>query len=302
MTQIMDIELARPGYLTPVYATAGDKYSRFVEMHLYENGAPYTPPSGTTCLVGWRREGGAAGNYSTITESDETSTHAAYELEGSVLTVELSEDVCRLPGKVYLNVALQGTNGERLHTWELACQVERGAVADSEDGSQPSESASEAADRAEAAAAEAEAAAAEAEAALGQVDGKIDAAVAGVTSEAQQAAQDAAASAGQAAASAGQVEAALNELDGMLVDGPVASVNGKTGRVTLTAADVQALGLPAAPKAGQLLVVQSVGEDGSITVGTADSAPGGGFFQYTGQFPASPKPNTLYGEILADYT
>ena len=29
---------------------------------------------------------------------------------------------------------------------------------------------------------------------------------------------------------------------------------------------------------------------------------GGGFIQYTGQFPASPKPNTLYGEILADYT
>ena len=240
MTQIMDIELARPGYLTPVYATAGDKYSRFVEMHLYENGAPYTPPSGTTCLVGWRREGGAAGNYSTITESDETSTRAAYELDGSVLTVELSPDVCRLAGRVFVNVALTGADGARLHTWELTCQVERGAVADSESGDQPSESASEAADRAE------------------------------------QAAKDAAASAGQAAASAEKVDAALEELDGMLVDGPVVSVNGKTGRVTLTAADVQALGLPAAPKAGQLLVVQSVGDDGSITVGTADSAPGGG--------------------------
>lgn len=269
MTQIMDIELARPGLLAPVYATAGDKYSRFVEMHLYSNGAPYTPPSGTTCLVGWRREGGAAGNYSTITESDETSTHSAYQLEGSVLTVELSEDVCRLPGKVYLNVALQGTGGERLHTWELLCSVEHGAVADSESGDQPSESASEAADRAEAAAADAEAA-------LGQVDDKINAAVEGVTDEAQQAAQSAAASAGQAAASAEKVDAALEELDGMLTDGPVVSVNGKTGRVTLTAADVQALGLPAAPQVGQLLVIEAVGEDGSVTVGTADSAPGGG--------------------------
>ena len=269
MTQIMDIELARPGYLAPVYATAGDKYSRFVEMHLYENGAPYTPPSGTTCLVGWRREGGACGNYSTITESDETSTHAAYELDGSVLTVELSEDVCRLPGRVYLNVALQGTDGERLHTWELTCQVEHGAVADSESGDQPSESASQAANRAEAAAADAEAA-------LGQVDDKIDAAVQGVTDEAQQAAQDAAESAGQAASSASAAQSVLEELDGMLEDGPVVSVNGKTGRVTLTAADVQALGLPAAPQAGQLLVVESIGEDGSITVGTADSAPGGG--------------------------
>lgn len=32
------------------------------------------------------------------------------------------------------------------------------------------------------------------------------------------------------------------------------------------------------------------------------AADGGGFIQYTGRFPASPKPNTLYGETLADYT
>ena len=32
------------------------------------------------------------------------------------------------------------------------------------------------------------------------------------------------------------------------------------------------------------------------------AADGGGFIQYTGRFPASPKPNTLYGGTLADYT
>ena len=32
------------------------------------------------------------------------------------------------------------------------------------------------------------------------------------------------------------------------------------------------------------------------------AADGGGFIQYTGQFPVSTKPNTLYGETLADYT
>ena len=289
MTQIMDIELARPGYLTPVYATAGDKYSRFVEMHLYENGAPYTPPSGTTCLVGWRREGGAAGNYSTITESDETSTRAAYELEGSVLTVELSEDVCRLPGRVYLNVALQGTDGERLHTWELLCSVERGAVADSEDGSQPSESASQAANRAEKAAQDAEAA-------LGQVDGKIDAAVQGVTDEAKQAAKNAAASAGQAAASAEKVDAALNELDGMLEDGPVASVNGKTGRVTLTAADVKAVGTARVNVPGG---VAGLDDNGKIST---DQLPSLGFVEMLESIPAGQRlPNTLYSLTEADY-
>ena len=269
MTQIMDIELARPGYLAPVYATAGDQYSRRIALQLYSSGTPYTPPEGTTCLIGWRRADGTAGHYDTITESDGESTHNAWQLEGSTLTIELADKVCAQKGDTAVNVALIGTDGSRLHTWELICRVERGAVADSEDGSQPSESASEAANRAEQAAKQAEDT-------LGQVDDKIDAAVRGVTDEAQQAAKDAAASAGQAAASAGKVDEALKELDGMLEDGPVMSVNGKTGRVTLTAADVQALGLPAAPKAGQLLVIEAVGEDGSITVGTADSAPGGG--------------------------
>ena len=45
MTQIMDIELVRPGYLAPVYATAGDQYSRFVVLNL-ENTAHTTERTG----------------------------------------------------------------------------------------------------------------------------------------------------------------------------------------------------------------------------------------------------------------
>lgn len=269
MTQIMDIELARPGYLTPVYATAGDQYSRFVEMHLYENGAPYTPPSGTTCLVGYRRADGVAGRYSQITEADGEGTHSAYDLEGSVLTVELSEAVCRKAGDVAVNVALIGADGARLHTWELCCRVERGAVADSDDPDQPNESATEAADRAEAAAEDAKEA-------LDTLNSQLADAVSSATSAAQTAAGQAAGSATAAAQSAASAAATEAQLEQILADGPVVSVNGKTGIVTLTAADIQALGLPAAPQVGQLLVIEAVGEDGSVTVGTADSAPGGG--------------------------
>ena len=247
-TEIVDIELTSPGGPPPVvHAVAGDIYSRFVEMHLFAAGVPFEPPDGTTCIIGWRRTDTDYGAYNSIMEDDGKTSHDAYSFDGSVLTIELDWHVCQKAGNVAVNVSMNGEGGSRLHTWELICRVARGAVADADDPTKPSESATDAANRAEAAAA-----------------------------EVQQAAQDAAASAGQAAASAEKVDAALNELDGMLEDGPVASVNGKTGRVTLTAADVKALGLPAAPKAGQLLVVQSVGEDGSITVGTADSAPGGG--------------------------
>lgn len=163
-TQTIPIELSRPGPLPVVYATAGDVYSRQVTLQLYNGGAPYTPPEGTTCLIGWRRQDGTAGNYDKITEADGESTHPAWQLDGSALTVELSKQLCAAAGDVAMNVALVGTDGSRLHTWELTCRVERGAVEDSEDPSLPSESASQAAARAEASAKAAAASAAKAEA------------------------------------------------------------------------------------------------------------------------------------------
>ena len=120
-TQTIPVELTRPGPLPVVYATAGDIYSRRIALQLYSSGTPYTPPEGTTCLIGWRRPDGVAGNYDTITESDGESTHNAWQLEGSTLTIELSDKVCARQGDTSLNVALIGTDGSRLHTWELIC-------------------------------------------------------------------------------------------------------------------------------------------------------------------------------------
>lgn len=34
----------------------------------------------------------------------------------------------------------------------------------------------------------------------------------------------------------------------------------------------------------------------------ATTEDGGGFIMYTGSFPAQTKPNTLYGEVIADYS
>ena len=194
MTQIMDIELARPGYLTPVYATAGDKYSRFVEMHLYENGAPYTPPSGTTCMIGWWRNDTEFGSYNSVMTEDGL-TRQAWSIDGNVVTIELNWQIAQKAGKVGVNVALIGTDGSRISTWEMLCDVQRGPVADADDPTKPSESATDAANRAEAAANRAEAA-------------------------------------------AERSEAVADELENIVKDGPVVSVNGKTGRVQLSASDI----------------------------------------------------------------
>lgn len=194
-TQIVRIDLTSPGGFAPViHAVAGDIYSRFVRMELYQGGVLYEPPSGTTCVIGWRR-GETYGAYSSILEEDGSSSHPAWELEDNVLTIELDWHVCQHPGDVAVNVSLNGEGGSRLHTWELCCRVARGAVADADDPTKPSESASEAADRAEAAAADAEAA-------------------------------------------AERSEAVADELENIVKDGPVVSVNGKTGRVQLSASDI----------------------------------------------------------------
>ena len=194
-TQIVRIDLTSPGGFAPViHAVAGDIYSRFVRMELYQGGVLYEPPSGTTCVIGWRR-GETYGAYSSILEEDGSSSHPAWELEDNVLTIELDWHVCQHPGDVAVNVSLNGEGGSRLHTWELCCRVARGAVADADDPTKPSESATEAANRAEKAAAEAEAA-------------------------------------------AERSEAVADELENIVKDGPVVSVNGKTGRVQLSASDI----------------------------------------------------------------
>ena len=231
-TEIVDIELTSPGGPPPVvHAVAGDIYSRFVEMHLFAAGVPFEPPDGTTCIIGWRRTDTDYGAYNSIMEDDGKTSHEAYSFDGSVLTIELDWHVCQKAGNVAVNVSMNGEGGSRLHTWELICRVARGAVADAEDPTKPSESATDAANRAEAAANRAEAAANRAEAALGQVDGKIDAAVQGVTDEAKQAAN-------RAEAAAKRSEAVADELENIVKDGPVVSVNGKTGRVQLSASDI----------------------------------------------------------------
>lgn len=260
-TEIVDIELTSPGGPPPVvHAVAGDIYSRFVEMHLFAAGVPFEPPGGTTCTIGWRRQNGDSGAYNSILEEDGSSSHPAWELEDNVLTIELDWHVCQHPGDVAVNVSLNGEGGSRLHTWELVCRVARGAVADADDPTKPSESATEAANRAEAAAAEA---------------------------------QD---SAGQAAASAEKVDAALNELDGMLEDGPVASVNGKTGRVTLTAADVKAVDTAQVNVPGG---VAGLDDNGKIST---DQIPSLGFVEMLKSIPAGQRlPNTLYSLTEADY-
>ena len=268
-TQTVRIDLTSPGGFAPViHAVAGDIYSRFVRMELYQGGVLYEPPSGTTCVIGWRR-GETYGAYSSILEEDGSSSHPAWELEDNVLTIELDWHVCQHPGDVAVNVSLNGEGGSRLHTWELCCRVARGAVADADDPTKPSESATDAANRAEAAAAEA---------------------------------QDSAADLADAVKRA---EAAAQRAESLApTEGLVNSVNGKGGVVVLDAYDVGALPSPATTagvQAGMLLAVKEVTSDGKIITEAVEPPNDAGFVEITENIPAEQrKAGVLYGLVVMD--
>ena len=268
-TQTVRIDLTSPGGFAPViHAVAGDIYSRFVRMELYQNGVLYEPPSGTTCVIGWRR-GETYGAYSSILEEDGSSSHPAWELEDNVLTIELDWHVCQHPGDVAVNVSLNGEGGSRLHTWELCCRVARGAVADADDPTKPSESATDAANRAE---------------------------------QAAQAAEDATADLEDAVKRA---EAAAQRAESLApTEGLVNSVNGKGGVVVLDAYDVGALPSPATTagvQAGMLLAVKEVTSDGKIITEAIDPPNDAGYIEMEESIPVEQrKYGTLYGLTTHD--
>ena len=266
-TQTVRIDLTSPGGFAPViHAVAGDIYSRFVRMELYQGGVLYEPPSGTTCVIGWRR-GETYGAYSSILEEDGSSSHPAWELEDNVLTIELDWHVCQHPGDVAVNVSMNGEGGSRLHTWELVCRVARGAVADADDPTKPSESATDAANRAEQAAAEAQDSAANLEDAVKRAE-----------------------AAAQRAESLAPTEGLVN------------SVNGKGGAVTLDAYDVGALPSPATTagvQAGMLLAVKEVTAEGKIITEAVQPPNDAGFMEITEDIPAEQrKYGVLYGLVV----
>ena len=267
-TQIIDVELSRPGWQANIFAVAGDMYSRYIKVHLYNGGQPYEPPSGTTCMIGWWRNDTEFGSYNSVM-TDDHSTRQAWSIDGNVVTIELNWQIAQKAGKVGVNVALIGTDGSRISTWEMLCDVQRGPVAEADDPTLPSESATDAANRAEAAAAEAQDSAAD---------------LADAVKRAEEAAQRA---------------ESLAPTEGL-----VNSVNGKGGVVVLDAYDVGALPSPATTagvQAGMLLAVKEVTSDGKIITEAVEPPNDAGFVEITENIPAEQrKAGVLYGLVVMD--
>ena len=267
-TQIIDVELSRPGWQANIFAVAGDMYSRYIEVHLYNGGQPYEPPSGTTCMIGWWRNDTEFGSYNSVM-TDDHSTRQAWSIDGNVVTIELNWQIAQKAGKVGVNVALIGTDGSRISTWEMLCDVQRGPVAEADDPTLPNESATDAANRAE------------------------------------QAAADAQDSAADLADAVKRAEAAAQRAESLApTEGLVNSVNGKGGVVVLDAYDVGALPSPASTagvQAGMFLTVKEVTAEGKIITEAVEPPNDAGFVEITENIPAEQrKAGVLYGLVVMD--
>ena len=104
--QNLVIDIAHRGVIPPIHVTEYDSMSRFFQITLLDNGAPYTPPDLATYSI--RYEVGLNnGWYDTITLPDETQ-RGAISVDGNVFTIEIAEDATHGNGTLALVILGDG--------------------------------------------------------------------------------------------------------------------------------------------------------------------------------------------------
>lgn len=123
----MDLAIRDPAIMIPV--VQDDKYSRNIQIQLYENSLPKEVPANISGVVKFCKPDGTGGNYDALPDGT-----AACTFSGSTVTVALAPQVCTVPGKVRLVVALVDGDTE-LHTFQIHLEVQAnpGLVAVSDD-------------------------------------------------------------------------------------------------------------------------------------------------------------------------
>lgn len=102
-----------------INAVQDDRYSRDLQITLYDNGEDWTPPEGVTVEVAYRKADGTSGWYDTMPDGT-----AAWSIDGNVLTAALAPQVLTAPGPVMLAVLFRDGEQNQLATFPMWIQVE----------------------------------------------------------------------------------------------------------------------------------------------------------------------------------
>lgn len=126
--KLKPMDLASRGVPQRVDVMQDDKYSRNLQISLYENGTIWQIPRDVVAVIRYKKSDGTGGNYSELPDGT-----TAYEISGNVITIALEPKVCADPGLVILAVGLIQNNTEvNTFTIDVVVQPNPGISAEPE--------------------------------------------------------------------------------------------------------------------------------------------------------------------------
>ena len=118
ITHKINMDLVRRGITPRIEVVQDDRYSRNLNIRLFENGTAFLPPEDCHALIHYSKPDRTGGAYDTMPDGTE-----AWKMEGNELTIGLAPQVCTAPGTVRLMVSLLCGDAE-LSTFAMELEVQ----------------------------------------------------------------------------------------------------------------------------------------------------------------------------------
>lgn len=117
VTHKITMDLTRPTNGNQINVVEGDKNSRIVNVHLYENFVSWRVPTNASVLIKWERESGVGGEYSQLSDGS-----SAWSAVGNILTITLSDESTEYSGNVKFSIVLT-TGDSQISTFVIIANV-----------------------------------------------------------------------------------------------------------------------------------------------------------------------------------
>ena len=117
VTHKITMDLTRPTNGNRINVVEGDRNSRIVNVHLYENSVNWEIPDEAIVLIKWERESGVGGEYNQLSDGS-----SAWSASGNILTITLSEESTKYSGTVKFSIILE-TVDSQISTFVIVANV-----------------------------------------------------------------------------------------------------------------------------------------------------------------------------------
>lgn len=117
ITSKITMDFQRPGKPPVINAVQNDRYSRNLEIALFDNGGPWQVPEDADVLIRYCKPDATGGEYDLLPDGS-----SAWAAEENNLTVALAPQVLTVPGSVMLSVVLLSSE-RQISTFGIVIQV-----------------------------------------------------------------------------------------------------------------------------------------------------------------------------------